>query len=840
LFSPQLYIIRKYKLKDIINTEYNLNIALEKEQYYYINQQDNMFFRQLRLITDHFKKNNPFIVFIDCKGCKESTEELIKILNYGFIINGQHFVMTEKSASMSRNAILGFVDERYSEELDKRITMDIDMKSTVISKYLAYRGLMFSSCFCIEDWYPKIIVVDDYQRTISNQHIKYVIDKETEYIDKKTKEKKIWKDKDIAEGYSDIEIIPFDGCGIHHPLITQFIKETLYIIDENPTSIMWRLPYVKGVTHSCDYTNFLLERNITHIKDIWGELHSVEEPMIILTKSMYKGYKYFQKYKDIRDWNNYWDKFKKYNHCIGVSKWNYSKENEPMYTRVNYQILQDLELPYDDFIELSNDSLEWASKIIEGDKLYTYCFLGLIGHEAKPQNDYMKAILKNPEMLKDECVRKYLINLLKKYINEFKCGKLWMKSTFKILAPDLIMLMEYIGGLEANGILKSNEFYSQDIEGVYKGEYLIERNPHITKSEHTLLYGTNNLQLEKYCSHLEGIIMLNSDSITLQRLNSADVDGDLGLILKSDVMISGVDISLPVVIDMEDKITVPEKEINIKNIIESTILSMDNRIGEYSNVATGYHNKCPKSIEQKNKYNNYIDLVSILNGKEIDAAKTGVHFNLPRYISKYAKPLPYFMKYVGKYYSKMNKFNRANSNLNRLAWDIEKWEKQFRFKKKFKDFDYKLMIDEDIYWDIDKFNKIEEIYLEFRKEICLLKKSEQIGLCVDNYNNFFGDLKKVEILNTLPNYKYYYEKYKKQCDEVCKNQSELANYAVIICYNKYNKFEKNFAWIVAKEGIVKNIKQIKFEIPIKSEDGKYLYLGKKYKFIEYGGNTFVE
>ena len=118
--------------------------------------------------------------------------------------------------------------------------------------------------------------------------------------------------------------------------------------------------------------------------------------MLIFTESMYKGLKYFKQYGDGRDWDRYWDLFEKYDHCIGIAKWNFSFAEEPVFTRANYQILQDLDLPYDDFRSLADDSIEWAERIVDGDMLYTYCFLGLMADRCTPINAYSKAILKNP------------------------------------------------------------------------------------------------------------------------------------------------------------------------------------------------------------------------------------------------------------------------------------------------------------------------------------------------------------------------------------------------------------------------------------------------------------
>jgi hypothetical protein len=44
---------------------------------------------------------------------------------------------------------------------------------------------------------------------------------------------------------------------------------------------------------------------------------------------------------------------------------------------------------------------------------------------------------------------------------------------------------------------------------------------------------------------------------------------------------------------------------------------MNSLIGETSNCATGFLNKTPKSEEQKKKYESYVNLLSVINGKAI-------------------------------------------------------------------------------------------------------------------------------------------------------------------------------------------------------------------------------
>lgn len=523
MFAPKLYTVRKFPFSFIIQKDFDIKLTWDEEQMYHINQQDNMLFRQIRLITGKEQKFNPYLIFVDCAGAKNKKDELRRAVLEGFKLNGRRYVASERSASMVRTSILSFIDITLVDEIELRVKMGVDIGKTVLSKWYAYRGLMLSSCHNLEDWYPKMIVIPDYKRVIPEQHIKYVYDSTINFIDREGRERE-WKQKDIGETVRDIEINAFDGCGVHHPAITDYVMEKLGS-DTRPTSMILRAPFIKGVSNEFDYQRFFAERGVEKIKDVWGVWHDVtpsSEPMFILTESMYKGIKYFKHYGDIRDWEEYWRRFKRYQHCIGVAKWNFSVKEEPVYTRGNYQILQDLNLPYDDFGQLAGYSISWVERIIEGDPLYTMCFLGFFADKHKALNDYMNAVLKNPEMLKEPTIRSYLITLVQKYIDEMKCGKLYLRACFKFLVPDLIMLMEHAGGLEPKGCLKSDEFFSFNRFGTLKGEYLIERNPHICKSEHTILKGVTNDLIEQYCSHLSNICMVNCLSLTPQRLNGAD------------------------------------------------------------------------------------------------------------------------------------------------------------------------------------------------------------------------------------------------------------------------------------------------------------------------------
>ncbi len=621
MFAPKLYTVLKLEFRDIANADFDLMILPNDLEKYCHKQQDNQLFRQIRLITGESGKFNPYILFVECGGHGTRQELFSKMITDGFVVNGNRYVVCERSASMTRQSRLSFVDSRIADKLDKRISMGISFadKPTVLSKWYAYRGLMLSSCHCIEGWRPKFIVIPDCYRIIPDQTIKYIYDKETTFEDKEGNIR-LWTQKDVAEGTRDIKINCFDGCGIHHPALSNSIKDLLNS-RTLPTSILLRLPYIKGLSHEVDYVSYYRDKGISSIRDIWGIEHSVlpdAEPMFILTESMYKGYKYFKNKGTSEDWAEYWRQFDKHNHCVGIAKWNFSIEEEPVYTRANYQILQDLKLPYEQFKKLADYSIDWIEKIIEGDIFYTYCFLGLLMDRHKPINDYGKAILKNPEMMKEKGVRDYIISLIEKYKDELKCGKLWVKGCFKFFVPDLIMFLEHAGGLPLNGFLEPDEFYGYDYQGEIVGERVIERNPHICHSEHVILTGVKRKDFTKYFSRLINVCIVNSKSIIAQKIQGADFDGDLVLVIDNDIVKLGIDRNSIVVMDIDDKISAKSEVDSKDNKLAVILRTMKNLIGEYSNYSSAYHNKMPKTDEQKKRYDEFISIIGILTGKSID------------------------------------------------------------------------------------------------------------------------------------------------------------------------------------------------------------------------------
>lgn len=712
------------------------------------------------------------------------------------------------------------------------------------------------------NYLPRMIVVEDFYRIVPQQKIKYMIDTTNE------KDGKVYHNMKLTDGQIDIKICPFDGMALASPEFCDFLSRKL---GEELTSFIFRIPYGKGLATRFDFKRYCFEHGIETIKDIWGQEHEVDGLEMILTRSTWKGEKYFTKYGDYRDWNDYIQQCEKFDYGIGITKWQKSFQDEPVYTRANYQILQDLQLSSDDFISMADYSKEWGEKIAHGFTENVWNFTGLTYKESadgkllSPGTDdpYFKAMLKNPVVLGDSHIRRHIQSLADKYFADFCCGKVWIKGAFKYILPDPIALMEHITGQEVVGSLKFGECCSQtETDGWFKGATILERNPHIARSEHCVLnaIGNKNQELIDYCGNLANVVIINSYDATLPRLSGADADGDIVFVMRGEdnpIFLKGIDTTLPIVINIDEKATAKKTRINNTALIDDFLFGSDNRIGEYSNCATKWHNKiAPKKHKDGTEYTeeetqqfynrceDYVNLIAIVNAKEIDSAKTHIKVNLPYHIQKSAGNYPYFMYYAGDYYAKHSRFSKAPSNMNKLCFEMEKWRRGLKWEKPNKDFDWHIYINPHIKKDEAKFEALKAVYKEYkqrRREIECNRAAE--------FKNFKLKWSKKHKKKGMPDAKlplhlFQYDaaaEYSKIDDEIiakakeiCPSASERANYAVELCYKNLSA-SKSFAWLVAGDAIARNVEQVKHKIPLEvyGSDYDFLYLGRKYIWATY-------
>ena len=313
-------------------------------------------------------------------------------------------------------------------------------------------------------------------------------------------------------------------------------------------------------------------------------------------------------------------------------------------------------------------------------------------------------------------------------------------------------------------------------------------------------------------------------------LRESVFDGDLVLVLQNEIMQEGVHRDIPIVIDVEDKAAAMVEPDTVEGRVALTMRTMKSLIGEYSNYSSAYHNKCPRSDEQKQLYEKYVDQISVLTGKAIDQAKTGIFYKMPSHIAKMGRPLPYFMKYRKEYYANQ-KLSMAPSNMNRLCIEMEKWHKKLRWGRA-PQFDYTVMLDEQVSVQVDVYEQLREVFLAYNKEMAILQ-AEQRRVRAYQDEDIRAQVTKFDAQYYTVNWAYYYELYRQKCHEICPDEKMLANAAVLLQYRDYPNVDSKFMWVVAEQGLLDNIKPAeKRLLPKRDPDGSELYLGRRYSMVE--------
>ena len=872
------YTLVKIPLKELIKQDFNATVSREKEisEEYLIIQGDSPLFNQIERLRGKFSSYINEIILVVAKKNPEQEKDLKYILDKGFTYNGVHYSRFGKSASQGKDGITAFVCDDIFDELYMITQMDVKIDECVISKYEAQRCLVFSSCTLIKDYMPNIVIIGEYEKTLQNQLIKYVVEKEIEFIDKQSGKKKKYKSREIEEGTKDLKISPFDGCGCHEYGFMENVSAQLGL-DYNAIGTQVRMPFIKGYSVYVPFRQILKEWGYEYITDIYGAKHHISMVDCIWNISMFKGHKIFKEKYGSHAWIEYMNTFRKYEFKLGISKYSHHVKHLNKYTRMNFQYLQCLDLwnqkyidAYEnksmdryDILDSNNDgkiitlakyTTALFEKIIKGDKFYTYKFMGVMDtSDYEPESKYLEAALINDVMLKDPAVKQFIYRKLKKSIEEAKVGKIYCSGFYHTGIGDMIGYLQYAVGEEPIGCLMERELYSGNFNC---GDIISFRSPLVDPSEVNKIKIVYNEIINKWFGYFkdQDVVMFNMYDISLQQQGGADCDGDIFL-LCNDLIIINSKIEKNIILDIEDKITAQSKPYTKENLIEYEVMTRDNRIGEITNAATSIENRYTTNKDIKELYSNNSSLLRIFQGKEIDFLKTGYRWHMNSGLRKHLKQLPYFLLY--NYPSKLKTYkallekNKSIKNteskvklnayhspspMNELCDYICRWEKK------------------NILWDNDVNNLIDTRCLIINNNLDL-SDNKIIKVCrryVNQYaesihNHYKNEDKKIsnsDAYKNVVNFDIVVNHFKhKILKELEIDEELIANYVIKVSYSSIS-ISKSFAWSAYGDYIIDNLrnntnpkKNVSIqEIPYKTNNS-YEYLGKYYKFEV--GDTYI-
>lgn len=595
------YTLVKIPIRELIKQNFNATVSRDMEinEEYLIAQGDSLLFDQIERLRGKISSHINEIILVVAKKNPKQEKDLRYILDKGFTYNGIHYSRFGKSASQGKDGITAFVCDYIFDELYMITQMDIKIDECVISKYEAQRCLPFSSCTLIKDYMPNIVIIGEYEKTLQNQLIKYVVEREKEFTDKETGKAKKYKSREIEEGYKDLKISPFDGCGCHEHGFMKNVSAQLGL-DYNVVGTQVRLPFVKGYSVYVPFRQILKEWGYEYITDIYGTKHPISLVDCIWNISMFKGHKIFKEKYGVNAWTEYMNTVKKYEFKLGISKYSHHVKHLNKYTRMNFQYLQCLELwnkkyidayenksVYDyDILDSNNDgkivtlakyTTSLFEKIIKGDKFYTYKFMGIMDTDGyEPESKYLEAALINDVMLKDPAVKQFIYRKLKKSIDEAKVGKIYCSGFYHTGVGDMIGYLQYAVGEEPVGCLCDREIYSGNFDC---GEIISLRSPLVDPSEVNKVKIAKNDIINRWFNYFkdQDVVMFNMYDVSLPQQGGADCDGDIFLLCDEPIVIESK-IDKKIIIDIEDKTTASPKPYTKENLTEYEIMTRDNRI----------------------------------------------------------------------------------------------------------------------------------------------------------------------------------------------------------------------------------------------------------------------
>ena len=840
----------------------------EIDKEYLIAQGNSLLFDQIERLRGEFSSHIGEIILVVAKKNPKQEKDLRHILDKGFTYNGVHYSRFGKSASQGKDGITAFVCDSIFDELYMITQMDIEIEECVISKYEAQRCLPFSSCTLIRDYMPNVVIIGEYEKTLHNQLIKYVVERDKEFVDKETSKKKKYKSRDIEEGYKDLNLSPFDGCGCHEHEFMETVSAQLGL-EYNVIGTQVRLPFVKGYSVYVPFRMILREWGYEYITDIYGNKHHIDTIDCIWNISMFKGHKLFKEKYGSEAWNEYMNTIRKYQFKLGISKYSHHIKHLNKRTRSNFQYLQCLDLwnpKYIDYYEnkevgdydildshndgkivkLAKYTTNLFEKIIKGEKFYTYKFMGITDTEDyEPESKYLEAALVNDIMLKDPAVKQFIYRKLRKSIDEAKVGKIYCSGFYHTGIGDMIGYLQYAVGEEVVGCLNERELYSGNFDC---GDIISFRSPLVDPSEVNKIKIARNDIINKWFGYFkdQDVVMFNMYDISAPQQGGADYDGDIFFLCDEPIIIDSK-IDKHIILDIEDKVTAQSKPYNKENIIEYEVMTRDNRIGEITNVATSIENRYTTNPDIQKVYDNYSSLLRIFQGKEIDFLKTGFRWQMNKGLRKHLKQLPYFLlfNYPAKLktYKTLSEKNKKVENkedkvklnayhspspMNELCDYICTWEKK------------------NILWDNNIEDLVDTRCLIINNDLDLTDK--KVIKIVRRYINEYAD----EIRNhiNLHREKSNDENHKFNMDEVVNrfkrsllkelglDEEIIDNYVIKVSYNSFS-ISKSLAWAGYGDYIIKNLKENSnpkrhisiTEVPYKTNDS-YEYLGKYYEFKE--------
>lgn len=763
-----------------------------------------------------------------------------------------------------KKSTIVFVNEDIHDVLMTKINNGRDMnKKFVAAKLNAYMALTCSGSIKVS--WPRMIVVKD-AITHFKSDVVLVDDSNDDVVEPIVKPVKDY----------EVEYNVSDGMGLASPEISAIWASELNEGNEPLSGFNGRCAFFKGMLITCDFVKFAEE--VAHnynIVDAWGDIRDVRDADVIVTVSMLKLWDSYPNYEA------YYENCMKNDYDFAIAK---SAPHQLKNKRTtNYQQLQDYKLTDAQIDELISPTVLSIKECLGLDwrKLILYmCGTGLDETTVQYADPMCKAIMANPELVKDPYVRSRVARMINKRINEAKIGVLDIEGDYAIICNDPYSLLQNTFGMSITGLLKAGECYHKYWSDKGVKEIIAARAPMTSHNNICKLNPVTNPEIEKWFKYIKTCFVFNSWDTTANRLNGADYDADTAESTNNKVLLEAFE-NKPTLMCLQRSANkcVPTE----KDFVTSEMAGFGDTIGSVTNRATNM-------ISLREQFSPDSEEYKILSYR-IDTMMNYQQNAIDRIKGVVARPIPNWWLY-----RRENRINEGDSEeeiqrktMNRsIAAELKPWFFMYRYateKAKFMDYDKSVRSNCKIRFGKSLDNLMnctdlteeEQIFVENYEKYMPISKApgtmNRICWRIEEEFNTTNVLGKVDfdhsILKNSSQYteeefnavKKLYDEYNKSiqlvikrqnkndaadenvglvvdqikntflenCEQICPNAETLSNIVIDVCYNTTKN--KTFAWDVAGEQIFKNVLSNSHGticFPKKDPNGEIEFMGEKF------------
>ena len=835
------------------------------------------------LYQKQFQQDYLMLIMDSPNDYKEACKNKFSItIDYGDRQETVTYVRLLGTAGSIKKSTIMFINENKHDEIMRRINngrytgpkegelvkthngIELGYKF-IPAKLSAYFALQCSASISVP--WPRIIVVNDAE-------VKFT-DKVRIVRDSGNDENPIWPT--VSEPQEiEIEADVSDGMGFISPEMSAIWAKSLNEGEEPLSGYNTRCAFVKGMVFTVPFVQFAEEIAHTYmVTDAWGDKRDIRDADVILTTSMLKLWDSYDGFED------YYQNCMKndYDFCIAKSS---PRELRNVHT-TNYQYIQDYSLSDAQIDDLIAPTVTKIKECLGLDwkKLILYmCGTGLDEKNVLKVDPMCKAIMANPDLVKDPYVRSKVNRMIQKRINSAKIGVLDVAGDYAILGNDPYSLLQNIFGMKITGLMKAGECYHKYWTDKGVDEIVLFRAPMTSHENVQKLKVVASDEMKKWYRYIKTCCLINSWDTTAIRLNGADYDSDTVFSTNNNVLLNAFEYK-DTLMCVQSKM--PKKVPTEDDFIASDINGFGDSIGSVTNRGTNMislREKFDKNSEEYSRLEYRIRTMMNYQQNAIDRIKGVVAQPIPKEwleprLSKpkddddgsilRKKEIDYNIAAEIKPWFFIYRYSQLKSDLDKYMKSV-KSNCKIRFGKTLDDLcasDYRTDEEEAFMYNYEKYMpisrapgtmnricwKIEDEFqtvdvlpdVEFDRTILKSdavysqEEYDAIKELYDEYNKnvqiFLKGIKKNETNKeerefTIIQFK---DEFANACSTMCPNSEILANIVVDICYLS-NK-NKSFAWDVAGEEIFQNVLKNsgnKIQFPIKDDNGDIEFCGKRF------------